>query len=56
MLDFDGSNRYEMVNSNGQLGSFFNGNVDFMYTAVPGTSSTEPYQLIRTFMRTAEDR
>ncbi len=56
MLDFDGSNRYEMVTSNGQLGSFFNGSIDFMYNAVPGTSSTEPYQLVRTFMRTAEDR
>jgi len=56
MFDFDGSNRYEMVTANGQIGSFFNGNIDFMYTAVPGTTPTEPYQLIRTFMRTANDR
>lgn len=56
MIDFDGSNRYEMVTANGQMGSFFNESIDFMYTAVPGTTPTEPYQLIRTFMRTAEDR
>ncbi len=56
MIDFDGSNRYEMVVGSGILGSFFNNSHDFMYTSVPGTTPTEPYQLIRTFMRTAEDR
>lgn len=56
MLDFDGSNRYELVTANGQIGSFFSGSVDFMYTSVPGTTPTEPYQLIRTFMRTTNDR
>ena len=56
MIDFDGSNRYELVASVGAIGSFFNTSTDFLYTVSPGTTAVEPYQLIRTFMRTAEDR
>ncbi len=41
MMDFDGSNMFELVPSVQQLGSFFTDELDLMYTFTPSTAATE---------------
>ncbi len=56
MSDFDGSNQYKLVKSASLLGSYFDRNTDLMYTFAPKTSDTVPARIVRTFMRSANDR
>jgi predicted heme/steroid binding protein len=57
ITDFDGSNQYELVPSIQKLSGFANKDFDFLYTfKVSDSAIGAPAQLVRSFMRTAEDR
>lgn len=56
MIDFDGSNNYELVKNAGALQGNFNRTMDFLYTiGAPAEGVTTP-PLLRHYMRTASDR
>ncbi len=61
MIDFDGSNLYDLVPSVPKLGSYFNSSVDGMYTFNPAIKDKEdevttPPQLMSTSLLTPEDQ
>jgi len=56
IMDFNGSNHYELVPSVVSLGSYFDKDTDFMFAFSPEVVDTTPARLTRTFMRTPADR
>lgn len=57
VIDYSGDNRYELVESIPGLGSFFNNELDFLFTFSPANEKKdEPSQIRRSFMRTPADR
>ncbi|MCA9323847.1 PEGA domain-containing protein [Candidatus Saccharibacteria bacterium] len=56
MSDFDGSNQYELVESSPALGASADKDFDFLFTYLEPESAGGPYRMMRTFMRTPEDR
>ena len=57
MIDYNGDNQYELVESVVGFGSFFDKDLDFLYTFSPEDTKEEvPARMFRTFMRTPEDR
>jgi hypothetical protein len=56
MVDFDGSNQYELVESIINLGSYFDAAIDHGFTFLPAAQEGSPPRMMRTFMRTSADR
>lgn len=57
MIDYSGDNQYELVESVKGFGSFFDKNVDFLFTfSAQDKENNTPARMFRTFMRSADDR
>lgn len=56
VLDFDGSNIYDLVQTDVLLGSYMDKNSDLLYSFLPPAETNTPPRLMRTFMRTSADR
>ncbi len=56
MMDFDGSNQYKLMPTISGLVAIANKDVDFMYSFKQSDQPETPVQIIRNFMRTADDR
>jgi hypothetical protein len=57
MIDYSGDNQYRLVESVKGFGSYFDKDIDFLFTFSPQDKQEDtPARMLRTFMRTAEDR
>ncbi len=56
MVDYNGDNLYDLANSVVNLGSFFDKDIDFMFTFSTADNKDFPAQITRSFMRKPEDR
>jgi hypothetical protein len=56
IMDFNGSNQFELVKSTTLLGGYFDRNVDLQYTFTPEAVDATPARITRTFLRTPADR
>jgi hypothetical protein len=56
MIDYDGSNQYELVAGLTTIGSYFGKDLDVMFTFSAGSDEATPAQMVRTSLRTPADR
>jgi hypothetical protein len=56
MVDFDGSNSYELVKQAGNLQGYFDRNMDFLFSVGSPAEGTSTPPLLRHYMRTKADR
>ncbi|MDO8266018.1 MAG: PEGA domain-containing protein [Candidatus Saccharibacteria bacterium] len=56
MMDFDGSNQYDLMPTIASLSTVANKDINFIYSFKQSDQPDAPVQMIRNFMRTKEDR
>ena len=56
ITDFDGSNQYQLVQSNPALGSYFDKDFNTLLTFLSPQQEGAPHRLMKAFMRTPADR